>query len=579
MDFELLGYTVHVSDGKRNYMKIRSDFIKMAVSASAAFSADYQDTFSLTIFSSSYAEKFTKKYASNYMDKLVMQYVAATRKYLAQYGLYTITDQEIWNACISDTSAIPSQMQLCFENWLVELACSDDHAVTDGEVVPQIKRKMESGYFNELLKNEIMKLLDYTLTKLHDEGKVEIEFIKKQPAKEAAAIYNNLQSGCVPPEETKRLAVTLVENDCRNILYYEYIFKKFPEWKFEIARLASYLYIDLSPLIQEDLNTSYQPELALTEAAALQMIENLQAAMDKYGVTTCESFRALQGKLDAFDVEARTYQGVLYGTREERTQAEIDDQILRTLCGDIGVLEKDACQKLITQIKAHPYIEQIQNKYIQHISQRIDVLDYNFLTQLTSGLDTMSEAKCEEIKAQMEDYDAAEEVKAPFYRKLETRLKEIWEVEDFAIYREIFINTPVGNQEAMMQSVDDIRRIGRTELKEQVVNALYRLQDTEVMAAAKYLIAQESGSLTALMNIGKKSTFQILTLNGKLIHPAIAAAAASLREKKKGSFLTSLREKKPVAQEDKARGTFCPNCGKRVVVPAKFCANCGNRLE
>ena len=112
-----------------------------------------------------------------------------------------------------------------------------------------------------------------------------------------------------------------------------------------------------------------------------------------------------------------------------------------------------------------------------------------------------------------------------------------------------------------------------------MVNALYRLQDTEVMAAAKYLIAQESGSLTALMNIGKKSTFQILTLNGKLIHPAIAAAAASLREKKKGSFLTSLREKKPVAQEDKARGTFCPNCGKRVVVPAKFCANCGNRLE
>ena len=80
--------------------------------------------------------------------------------------------------------------------------------------------------------------------------------------------------------------------------------------------------------------------------------------------------------------------------------------------------------------------------------------------------------------------------------------------------------------------------------------------------------------------MGKKETYETLTLNGRVLHPAIQNAIDAVRSKKGNSILSNLtfgkkKAKTPPAQENTGSTKFCSECGAKIAGTAKFCPNCG----
>ena len=675
MEFELLGQKIEI--------KILADYKEMANRAEKAFQKDYEDSFALTFFSSSYAEKAMNKYSDSMLDGQAKTYVYETRKYLTKFGEYTLTDEKIWEEITRDYDGI-SRLRYRFEEFLVDNVSED---TTDRDIVPKMKAKFESGYFSRALRNDIMALCDFVNEYLDANKLAPIEFIYEKEVSQAEAIYKNLLESNIPASERERLAKSLIELDPRCKSYYEYIFYKLPQAKYEIAAIAKYLSIDLSDMIEKDLNTRFDSKNVVSEEQAKQLIDTLAEAMEKYQVKHCAAKTTLELKLREFDIEARTYDGVLYASRELRAQAEkadmeikklygdentttkerckeclaeiagmtcaseikekhrrlLDERILQidrdnleALLGDLGQKNKEECEVVRKKIDAYDApvstkkafwaridnrVDQINREHFEallcnlgqknkeeckavrkeiddydapvetkgafltRVDNRIDEIDKEQLESLLCDLGKKSEGECESIREQVKCYAASENIKKPFLSRVEDRICEIWEAEDFERFTEMFINTRISNVSQIEENKKIVRETARIQyVRDRFIVAFAHLNPADVESAAKYAAAQESGMIASLLNHGKKDVYDYLSLGGKVAHPDVLEAKESIKAKKAAGFLSSFgfgRNKAHQQSEDAQNvggAKFCSACGTKVDGISKFCSSCGTKL-
>ena len=581
MQFPLLGQDIEISEGRKNYMKILSYYKAMATQAEAYFKQEYNDIFGMVFLTSTYAEKFLSTYGSNnYMDRIVQRYVAKTRQYLTNYGVYNLSDTAIWNKGIVAQDRSVSRLQYAFNEFFDDCLFSSDE-VKDDVIVPRIKSKFSGSYFPTCLYNDIMGLCVFVLNYLDDNRVAEIQFVYQKDSSEAEAIYKNLLDGNIPTSDQEKLAYSLIKLDPSNKLYYEHIFCRLPQAKYEIAAIAQVLSIDLSDLIEKDILSNFDLKAISCEEDALEMMDDLKVSMEKFCVTSSSRKTELEKILHDFDIKARTYDDVLYDTRELRSKAEKDDQNLFELHGDVNSIDKESCSRFLAEIEYMQCTTVVKNKHLQLLNARITAIDNEYLGGLLSSLEISNEDECNCLKDVINQYDAPEATKTPYITRVEKRLYTIWAAEDFERFSDLFKQTPVGDSAAVGETCALIQREGRTETKEQLVKALYLLNENEVAAAAKYALAKESGMLASLLNMGKKESYMILTLNGRLMHLAIEESMKTQKEAKGSGLLGGLGKLKNSFGFGKAAGTdkTCPNCGKQINQDAKFCPSCGNKLE
>ena len=583
MEFDLLGRKIEISEGRKNYMKILTDYKAMASQAEIDFQQEYNNIFGMVFLNSTWAEKFKKTYGSEYyMDNIVKRYVTKTRQYLADYGVYNLSDAVIWEKGIVTEEREVSRLQYEFDSYIIECLRYDED---DDGFISRLKSKFSGSYFSSCLYNDIMSLCDFVLSYLDGNKIAEIQFVYKKDSSEAEAIYKNLLDANVPALEQERLAYSLIELDPRSKLYYEHIFCKLPQAKYEIAAIARFLSIDLSDLIEKEIKQEIDLKSVSCEEDALKMMDTLKSIMKKFGVASSSRQKELEKILRDFDVKARTYDSVLYDTRELRTQAEKDDQSLFQLHGDIASVDKEACRCFLTEIAHMQCTAAVKNKHLQLLNDRIASIDNEYLGNLLSDVETADESECNRIKDVINQYDAPEETKSPYTARIEKRIYTIWDTEDFERFTEIFIQTPVSDSEQIEKNRTLIRDTGRTETKEMFINALHLLNDTEVEAAAKYAVAKEGGLLASLINMGKKGGYEILTLDGRVIHPAILNAMEEVKAKKGTGLLSNFgfvknKSKQQAVQTQTSAGTkFCSACGAKTDGASKFCSHCGNKLN
>lgn len=638
MEFNLLGKSIEISEGRKNYMKILAYYKAMAAQAERDFKQEYENIFGSVFLNSTWADKFKKTYGSNnYMDNIVKRYVTKTRQYLVNYGVYNLSDSVIWNEGIIKSGRRTSRLQYEFDAYIQGCLKRNED---DDAFISRLKSTFNGNYFSNCLCTDIMSLCDFALAYLDDNEITEIQFVYEQDASEAEGIYQNLRSydagestknqrsklkgalqklidegeplneielqkenigleaaeaknaienttthqnsnpAVVPKSVQRELAVQLLELDPRKREYYEYIFKTFLDAKYEIASIASYLSIDLSDLIEKELQHNFDLKFISCEEDALKMLDDLKLSMEKFCVTTSSRKDELEKILYDFDVKARTYDGVLYDTRELCAMAQRDDRQLNYVHGDIDSADKEACKRFLKEIAHIDCMDTIKNKHLQALNERITDIDNEVLKGLLKTLDESDETECNRLKEEIDQYDAPEETKAPYISQVEKRIYEIWDEEDFDRFKTIYLQTPVTDTEQIEKNCVLISTSGRTQIKEAFIKALHLLSDTEVEAAAKYAIAKESGLFASIINMGKKETYETLTLNGRVLHPAIQNAIDAVRSKKGNSILSNLtfgkkKAKTPPAQENTGSTKFCSECGAKIAGTAKFCPNCG----
>lgn len=583
MKFNLLGKTIEISEGRKNYMKILTYYKSMAAQAEIEFRQEYDNIFGMVFLNGTWAEKFKKTYGSDdYMDNIVMRYVAKTRQFLANYGVYNLSDSVIWNEGIVSNDRDVSRLQYEFNSYIIECVSRDED---DDSFISRLKSKFSGSFFPNCLYNDIMSLCDFVLNYLDDNKIAEIQFVYKKDSSEAEAIYKNLLDANVPASDQERLAYSLIELDPRSKLYYEHIFCKLPQAKYEIAAIAQFLSIDLSDLIEKEIRRDFDLKSISSEDDALKMMDDLKLSMEKFCVTSSSRKTELEKILHDFDIKARTYDGVLYDTRELSSQAEKDDQMLVEMHGDVDSIDKDACSRFLTEIVHTQCTAAVKSKHLQLLNDRIAAIDNEYLGNLLSAVEVSDEAECNRLKDVINQYDAPEETKSPYIACVEKRIYTIWDAEDFERFSEIFVQTPVSDSDQVGKNCTLIRDTGRTEAKELFIKALYLLNDTEVEAAAKYAVAKEGGLFASLINMGKKETYEILTLGGRVIHPAIQTAMEAVKTKKGNGILSSFgfgknkSKQQPVQTQPSVGAKFCSACGAKTDGVSKFCSNCGNKLN
>ena len=55
-------------------------------------------------------------------------------------------------------------------------------------------------------------------------------------------------------------------------------------------------------------------------------------------------------------------------------------------------------------------------------------------------------------------------------------------------------------------------------------------------------MAKESGTIATFMNMGKKDSYNALTLEGEVMHPAISAKVEELKAEKANGFFSGMKK-------------------------------------
>ncbi len=589
MVFPLLGTKVEISDGRRNYIHILNDFYMLANEADKEFQKVYDETVAITFSSVSYFKKWAELFDANEdmgEKRFIFPQIKKVKNYLGKYGIYTMTDTQIY-----DEVFLKSDLKISQFRYQAEQIFEDafDESSNDMSLVgKRIRSYMEKHILNRALRNDVMSLCNFTLNKLNSEKVLEIEYFYKQECEEAEAIFTNLKELDIPVEKQKELAARLIELDARQREYYVYIFKMFDCAKYEIFRIAQYLNIDLSEYVDKDIEKRFDLSIIQSEEDAQQMYKELQEVMQNYGLDACKKQEALSKILNYYDVQARTYQGILFDSRELRSQAEQEDVQLKELCGEIEDLDKQKCTELLCKISDNHYLPEISQGYIEKINARIDAIELDIMLEMCLGMEEMSEQECNTLKDRIQEIDAREENKIQILERVDQRIYSIWDEEDFQKFSQLYCNTHSNDSVMVEKNMKLIAETGRTESKKLFLNAMNQMQNMQT--AAEYIFAKESGGLKALFSSGKEDAYITMTIGGRVMHPELLSYMDVLRTgkgKKKGFFSKmggfgqSAKGQKSsegvkVSEPSKAVSKkYCTECGSQIDSDARFCSVCG----
>lgn len=244
--------------------------------------------------------------------------------------------------------------------------------------------------------------------------------------KDAEAIFNNLQNYINKngiDEKANEIAYSLFEKDPNQREYYEYCISKFKRDNMQLIALAEMVGFDMYNEKEKILSDFLDMSDHSTEEKAVELQAQIIEKEQQMGIHGSKALDKIQAILKDFDIKARTFQDILFDTREEKKQAESDYVILTT-------------------------------KY-----------DFDYI-------ENASEQVCEVMKADICSGNYISQIKDIFVNKIDERINKIWTYEDRFELNKLFLNTDVTNPDAIVFTMQQINSVGRTSDKLRFIHAL-----------------------------------------------------------------------------------------------------------
>ena len=210
-----------------------------------------------------------------------------------------------------------------------------------------------------------------------------------------------------------------------------------------------------------------------------------------------------------FDLKARTFQDILFSTREIKQQAEANYSTLN-------------------------------NKY--------------------NDIQAMSEEECKEAKVWISEQEFVPEISTLFKKMMDERVGDIWKEEDERKFVKLFDNVDLFDEKSRDLAIKIIQQVGRTEDKEHYINALRAVNEQNINEIKKYkeweqkTTLQKYGVFGEIAGIGilicffsdigilcillggillmvqqiqfskRKKIWNVLTINGTIVHSQLQQA-------------------------------------------------------
>ena len=283
------------------------------------------------------------------------------------------------------------------------------------------------------------------------------------------------------------------------------------------------------------------------------------------GIKDSQTIRKVEKMLVDFDIKARTFHNILFNTREIKNKAEKDFQELKIYCEKIDVWNEEECNN--------------SKKWIYEQGYVLKIVDL-------------------------------------FSAAIDKRIRNIWMVEDKESMQEIFFSTDIYNESDCNESIVKINMIGRTEDKERYVKALQNFKLENIKMLEHYMLWREltlfgkygvqlgflvAGIFSTIVykvklgwlifgigiiwffklynkSLNLKKMWDLLTLNGEVIHPQIQSLNNCNNVLEHGQKESS-DIKQNVNSSNPDNTMICAYCGNKILRKSNFCAHFGKMID
>ena len=338
---------------------------------------------------------------------------------------------------------------------------------------------------------------------------IPMNLVEHEEKKKASLAFQRLKEATDRKQEYD-LAFTTLQLDPTREEYYKYCMMEFPE---QLDGLIE-IYCGVGFKVQETFfdkvsKNMYNKLPHETEEETLVIKRELDRIQKILNIDDTKIYKKVNELVREFDLKARTFQDILFSTREIKQQAEEDYSIL--------------C-----------------NKY--------------------KDIQAMSEEECKEAKIWISEQEFVPEISTLFKKKMDERVGDIWKEEDERKFIKLFDNVDLFDEKSKDLAIKIIQQVGRTEDKERYINALRAVNEQNINELKKYkeweqkTTLQKYGVFGEIAGIGilicffsdigilcillggillmaqqiqfskRKKIWNVLTINGIIVHPQLQQA-------------------------------------------------------
>ena len=388
-----------------------------------------------------------------------------------------------------------------------------------------------STFANDIYSN-LAKMRWAIIDVLEERTNIAISTPSKSDSDKATAMLNNLER--VP--DKKSLLSEIIQLNPFNMRAYKAILASGLDKDGDIVAIAEYFGIDLSKEYKHAIHSFYEHAPKDNEKDALMTKKNLMNMMNLYHVTKSHDLDDLDKLLQKFDLEARSFNGYEYKTREDCKKAKLQDSLLEKTCnginlddrdtlintknkimskewmgnvldrhvkfiddhiiaveenqikgiiGDIKSLSKPSCKDLITKISGLDYNADVKNKYTDMLNQRMNEIDELEASQLCGDIDSKSEAECNTLLNKIHNADFNQDTTNKYDQLLHNRINAIWSEEDAGSLDFIYLSVNPIDESSRVDACKRIEQVARTETdKANYTNAIKALTAQNIIEAS-----------------------------------------------------------------------------------------------
>lgn len=324
------------------------------------------------------------------------------------------------------------------------------------------------------------------------------------------------------PEKRSELLLQAVQFCPWNAALVRYIFINFPSDRETVCKIAERFSVDLISCMEDMLAQEYTDLAQSSESEAQKARERILQLMRKYRIT------------------------------ESATLDQLETDCLQRLCSNCANASKSECDQLIIAINQYPAQEKLKPAFLKSVELRIDNIWTNELEQICQGYANADESTCERIAETVRCHEARDELKAPFLEKIQKRIEAIWSAEDGEIFDNLYLKTDVSDPKAIADATAYIQSKGRTASSQKYLDALGACNPQTIKRARTYkygklpkvylilallslvpcffgaaIVGIPLAAIFFFLRRRLKKAWNVLTIDGKVIHPVLLQATAS----------------------------------------------------
>ena len=336
-----------------------------------------------------------------------------------------------------------------------------------------------------------------------------------------------------------------------NYALLEYIFIHYPKERDNVWNIGKQLRIDMADAVEEVFALEYTDAVQNSEELAQEERKHILSTMQRYAITESSTLDTLEQ--DCIERISEGYENAdkktcldmiekieKYDAKEDNKTLtvqyiqkhilDLDEEYLEKICQSThDMTDKAACLSVLDTINAYDTEDEVKAPFIKKVQNRIRAIDKEYLSSLIFNVANADENECNELIEKINGYDTLQDIKQTFITKVQKQIESIWATEDREQFIQLYGKVSMSDTDAITECIQTIGTIGRTNDKDHFINALMSLNPQNVRSAAEYGIAKEKGGLALITKAPKLFIYNKLTLNGTVIHPDIVSMMNELR--------------------------------------------------